>query len=237
MSETREPHPLDDFEFSPQPDEASRTPVHRPLLKLSVWLIAGSFAVLLISAIATSLAPPSSGYESFSSGVYRASGLVLLVGFLGILAAYRIPQLKQLSMDSGGWRQRVSGLGLLIIINVVGFFLVGAGLGLASDDPRIAMWGLSIYLGLLVIFAGLMVTVAIEHQGFMRAYAAGVLTALVLMAWISGNGLIYVIGGGRINPRMSMVPLLVPLGVALTSGLVSAAYSTAMASYRKRSEK
>ncbi|MGN6134943.1 MAG: hypothetical protein ACTHOU_10605, partial [Aureliella sp.] len=67
--------------------------------------------------------------------------------------------------------------------------------------------------------------------------AAGVLTALVLMAWISGNGLIYVIGGGRINPRMSMVPLLVPLGVALTSGLVSAAYSTAMASYRKRSEK
>lgn len=252
MSEGREPHPLDDIEISPGASkQRSSSAATQPLLRYSVWVIAGSFAVLVLSGIGTSVAEPNSFFESLSSALNRLSGLVMLAGFCGVLLAYRIPYLLQLSdqraqshspilAEAAPLRSKRRELGSamsayarLVVINVVAYIAICVVFAGFLLDPWLGMWGMIFFLGLIAVYAGLLVTMAIWHTNYLRAYAVGVLTVIVLMLHSAGGMTLMMMQRGGRTGSPAWTQLAIPLGIALLTGLICAGYVTLLTGYRE----
>ena len=234
MSEGHRPHPLDDNEDEPQAGWENRTSVaYQPLLKISLITVAASFTVLFTSALATSFAEPSSLFETLSSSLNRLSGLVLLVGFCGILVAYRIPYLKRLAAEHRSRIVAKSGYAQLVGANVVGYFITVFVIYLLLMEPLLRAFAIVVALGALAMFCGLLVTMAMWHTGYVRAYAVGVLTVIVLTLQTGGGLMLFTLPWRGVGSSSVIFPGALLLGIALLTGLICAGYVSVLRKYRQ----
>ncbi len=155
------------------------TKAYRPLLNASKYTLIGSAAVVFLSGVAVSNAQANSPMESIAGTINRLSIMVLLCGFIMLLASYRIPHLPSFSM--GGHvpidRPVFSRFHGLLLANGLLLVLIW---GLLIVTPA-NLFGLlfTVASAIMVIATGLMVTMIVFNTGWPRAYAIGVLVGIV----------------------------------------------------------
>ena len=95
MSETTEPHPLDDLDAAPSrksiPYPAN---AHLPLLKPCAFVAMACVVMIFMAGVATLIAAPNSTLETVGSFLYRASTWVLLLACCGMLISFRYLQIR-----------------------------------------------------------------------------------------------------------------------------------------------
>jgi hypothetical protein len=224
-----EPHPLDapdSYEGSPVAPKSSNS----RLLRLCLIVLVASAAIAFLSGVAASNAPPSSTMETISSTVNRISAVVMLIGFCGILLAYRMPQWRQSELKMSGMHWVRSDYLYLVMANVA-----GAGLLLGFNMLVAPLFGISMVgavYALLSIYIALLVTMVVWHKDYLRAYAIGVLTvfglqAFAFMGMISAWTYGQVRGGGSLNWQLSVLLL-----TAVLAGLICAGYVRLLSRFR-----
>lgn len=241
MPEVRAQHPLDD-DYDEDDDDiefgAARAPeralVHQPLLKIGTRGIIVSFIVLFISAVVTAAAPPSSTMESVGSSLNYWSGAALLVGCSAILVAYRIPHLKTTALHLGRRSRGSPGFQTLVGVNLVGFFFATVVLALLLSVPTFRPAIFILFLGLLPVLSGLLLTMAIWHSGYLRAYAVGVLTVMGMLLHSGYSFYMLSFSSGLPPYYVGMLQLVVPLGLALLTGTACAGYVHVLSAYRDK---
>ena len=237
MSEpTRPPDPLsdapwdDDDPATSQP-EGSGSRASGGMLRASLILLIVSTAVMFFAAVASNNAVPSSATERVALSIHRASMFAMLLSFVGILFAYRLPMLsayllaKQEQRAARGTRPSTLSAEL-------------AGLLLASGLLLAWVWG-SVLIGfpllhlitywLLFVIAALLANMILLHTGTLRCFAIGMLLSLllILITWRS-IGTMLIFGGGLGFSGSDENRLFVIFGLEITmsvvAGLVSAWY-------------
>ena len=175
---------------------------------------------MFLAAIVLSNFVGVSAVETFGSTVHRLGMLTGLVGGLLVVLAYRLEHLKQMM----GWavesRQRSKPMQGLFVLNVLAFlsvvflsyFIGQSGRGQSSG------W---VYLTTMKVFVPItfafMVTVAIWHGGYLRAYAIGFLVG-VFVNLVSSLFTFQ----GRFWDWQTLI--LTGLATSMISGLVCSAY-------------
>ena len=237
MSEVRAPHPLDDddVEFGTA-RKLERALVHEPLLRLGTRVSIVGFIVLFISAVVTAAAPPNSSIEIVGSRLNYWSGAALLVGCCAILVAYRIPHLKPTALRLGRWSHGSPGFRTLVGANLLGYFLVVAVLALLFSAPALRSVIFILLIGLIPVLSGLLLTMALWHTGYVRAYAVGVLTVMAILLYSGYSLYILSLSSGLPPYYVGMLQLMVPLGLAILTGMVCAGYVHALSAYRDKNK-
>lgn len=239
MSDVRKPHPLDDDETEIEIEfgrarEPERALTHQPLLKLGLWVVVVSFVILFISAVVTSAAPPNSSLESAGSAINSWSGFALLIGFSCILVAYRLPHVKPQAQYVGQFVRVGANYQILVGANVLGYFAIVV----LSIWPVLVPSLQPLFVFLFLVFApvsiGLLVTVAIWHTGYLRAYAVGVLSALFFLLFAVPLIVVLAFNLGIRPISVGILYTAVLLGAVLLSGLVCAGYVNLLAALRHK---
>ncbi|NND99819.1 MAG: hypothetical protein HKN47_21065 [Pirellulaceae bacterium] len=222
-------HPLDrDYSSDDQPQSrrlsqiATELPYDPKWRRFGVAGLAGGLIVVFLSAIAISNLQGIRPAESIAYGVNRLGMFVMLVGAVLIVLAYRLPYLRGKNYPerfASLFRQPGSYVGLLQA-TALGYaavavlsFLVPATVGSTT--------GAMLLNFLCTLLFGFMITVAIWHRGFLRAFgvtvAAGVFFQLNFSGWFSYS----LVTSGNFNFRPV---LLGNLAIVLVSGLICAGY-------------
>ena len=237
MSETSESHPLDEtYEFEgTEPRREYKTSAYLPLLRPSVAVAAGGFICTFLASIATINATPNSLFEFVTGTLTQIGRWVVFVALCGILMAYRIPHIQKLEAPEGIGEWVHNGYGLLVIANLIGVVLIG-GFVLVINAIGIPLFGF-LSIPLLYIFTGLMVTMAVWHKNYLRAYAIGVLTVIFLMNSGFSMMLFSFPMGGRGGGMGGMNGAYVFVGLAICvpplSGLCCAGYVILLEQFSK----
>lgn len=240
MNEPRvDRHPLDrddaeDAISSKRPPAAARA--HQPLLRASVKVVIGSFAVCFVAGLISVNAAPNSTLESIASTAHRLGLIALLIAFCAILVAYRLPQLNQNSIPRKRPmpRDRLFGPGFaaLVALNVLGSIMALGVLLSFSIWLGPLLVGLFTYLS--AISAGLLVTIAIWHSGYLRAYAIGTLAVLVMSTQSSGMSFLYMASmSGSMRAMSNPWPLAIQILIAPFTGVLCAGYVCLLEHMRK----
>ncbi|MEO8268718.1 MAG: hypothetical protein ABI557_03295 [Aureliella sp.] len=256
MQEPSHPHPLDasDDDDTRNESRSSREPAtpsiaYQPLLQPSLRIAALATVVLIIGSVMTTVFRYSSGGYNVSVGIFRFGGVVLAFALVAILVSYRIGNLRSLSQRRLRSRRRViafQGYAGFVLCNLIGLSIAWAVLIWASWE--FGAGAAVVASPLLLIGAGLLATMIVSHQGYLRAYAIGSLTALALQFFSFSNitSLMLVKGGGygggygggfggafgRID--MLSISLGLTLTIATVSGLISSGYVLALSTYANR---
>lgn len=226
--------PWDDDDPPAPAEEAGHSPFFRQLRQTSLMLLIVSTAVMFLAAIASNNAVPSSVQERIALGVHRISMFAMLLGFLGILLALRLPMLSAYLSDR---REQRSATGIpptTLSPELQGLLLASAvWLGLVWSAAFYGgAWLILITNWLLIITAALLVNMIILHTGTLRAFAAGMLLGLllILLTWRNLNTIALLNGGGILTgPGRSAQTWVskafgIEITVSVVAGLISAFY-------------
>jgi len=225
-----ETHPLDrDYSMPVQPRLPTAVAYYPKLRRVGVITFVAGFVTVFLAAIVLGSFRGSGSIETVGSSIHRFAMFIVLIGGCLIILAYRLPHLEAITRAT----RRKSGMNngprflSLVFLNIVGFFAIvlAAYLYRWIDSPVLH------YLvnGSLTITCALMVTIAVWHRGFIRAYAIGVLVALLMNSFSS---LIFLTGGYWMRDHVLM--LLVNLVTIQISGLTCAGYVCLMESAKAR---
>lgn len=180
-NEEPEIHALD-RDYS-QPIEPSRQDLgYDPKLRLiGISGFAGGFAVVFMSAILLSNASGNTAVESFGSVMHQFGMVLILIGAVVIIAAYRIHQLRIAKNAIGGKMslRPNQSIGGLLVWNLIAFVCLALILSLAQRfaSPMLSFF---VYNSIFTITCGLMLTIAIWHRGMLRGFACGLLVGICL---------------------------------------------------------
>ncbi|MCC7335330.1 MAG: hypothetical protein IT422_09545 [Pirellulaceae bacterium] len=254
MQQSSRPHPLDasdddDTSTKSRWSKESATPsiAYQPLLKPSLRVAALATVVLLIGSVMTATFGYNSGGYSVSVGIFRFGGVVLALALAGVLVSFRIGSM--LSQPQRRARRRA-----VVFCGYRGFVFSNLiGLGTVWTVLLCAGWGFGAIAAavgspLMLIGAGLLATMIFTHDGYLRAYAIGSLTALALqfsgfsnvasLILFNGGGFGrgFGLGFGGAFGRLDMltISLGLTITIAIVSGLVSSGYVVALTSYARR---
>lgn len=214
-------HPLDrDYSTPVESSRGESDSSHPLLLRRGVFVFIASFITVLLSSIALGNWPSGGWVESVGSVVHRLAMFSVLIGAGMILAAYRLPAAIPTHSESNhGKRAGVKrGLRTLIVANVAVYiavimlFYLATTLSSGTLNYLLLIWTLT-------LICSLMVVMIVWHQGFLRAYAIGVLIALLISVVTSVFGFNFGMWGSR-----GELFVAIHLGTVLVSGLVCAAY-------------
>ncbi len=232
------PHPLDDdaeYQFS-QDVEVSQNPVYQPLLKWSFRIAAVSFAIVFLASVAANNANPNSTAEILGRTLSRIGAAVLLAACCGMLLAYRLPHLIRAPIElpaaRRGFAWLTSGFATLVYCNLAGLVIIwGCLFALGNFLGN----GITFVLALLgVVYAGLMATMVLWHQNYLRAYAVGALTVILLIFNTGGMQILFFMPTMRGNWQVQW-PLGIAFSMAALNGLVCAGYVQILTIFRSRS--
>lgn len=252
MNDANRPHPLDaddedDLIGDKTFERSASVHAHQPLLKPSLIIAAVATVVLFASSVVSIVSPNASGLQQTAVNVFRISGVLLVAALLGVLAAFRIAYIRSeryRPLGLGGFFRGYSGL---VLANLVAIALVWIVLVLLFLMAGPAM--LLLVIPLFMSGAGVLVTMAVWHRNYLRAYAIGCLTSLVLLLFsqISTVAMMTLWGGGMNRGRSAvsvrmLSSTVLPLGLFITlvliCGLVSAGYVVAIeATSRQQADK
>lgn len=246
MQEPSRPHPLDasdddydDTRWSREP--ASPSIAYQPLLKPSLRVAAvATFAVAIGSILTATFRLGSEAYD-ISIAMFRISGAVLVCALVSVLVSYRIGYLR-LNPQRRGRRAalRFDGYGQFVLYNLLGLAIAWIVLLWASWEFGAGVVGVVSLL--LLLAAGLLATMIVWHQGYLRAYAIGSLTTLVLpFVGFSNFATMVVFNRGSGGTAYGGFDILsVSLGVTITmvicSGLLSSGYVVALTAHLRRQD-
>ncbi len=248
MSDTTRPHPLDaddnDDMIGDKTFERS-TAVHayRPLLKPSLICAAVATLVLFASSVISIVSPVASGVQQGSIFLFRFSGVLLVAALMGVLAAFRIAYVKSDRYRPLGIGRSFQGYFGFVLANLVSIALAWLLLLLLFMMLGPAM--LLLVIPLLLAGVGVLATMAVWHRDYLRAYAIGCLSSVVLLLFsqVSTVAMMTVWGGGMNRGRSTVITQMlnstvVPLGLFITlvliSGLVSAGYVVAIEATKRQ---
>lgn len=210
---------FDPLSDSPRTDsesyERSRFRSFTPLMRVGVIGVIASTIVMFLAAIAANNASPNSPAEMVASITHRVAMVAMLVAFCAILLSYRIAYLKNVLISPAGPRRPYPGYRILAAVNCAVIGLVW--LGLRGLSPVAGPTGGTVILFLSIVYSGLLVTMVIWHNNYLKAYAVGALTAWAVMILTSPRGIIL----GLSFPAWQT---LLPIAMASLTGLVCAGY-------------
>jgi hypothetical protein len=214
-------HPLD-RDYSTTVATQSQGPVasHPSLLRTGVTVFAAGFIAVLLGGILVSNSPGNTWSETIGSFVHRAGMILILVGAVTIILAYRWAQLASL-IRSAISATRISGMHAYVTLlfwNVVAYvtFVLLFYLVWLSRSPSVMFL---FFNAMVTISFAFMITLTVWHRGFVRAYAIGVLASIVLnvlTGLIGFNGQYWRGDGGFL--------MLAHLATILICGLVCGGY-------------
>lgn len=193
LDDESEIHPLD-RDYSKPVDLPPEQSGYDPKIRLMGFAgIVAGFVTILISAIMVGAGRGSTALESFGSTLHRFGMILILVGAVLVIVAYRIMQLKQAkSLIGGNVKLRRGSFGILVVVNIVAF-LVYTLLIYLSQELGSGTTSYLLFNGVLTLTFAMLLTVAVQHKGFIRAFAVGTLSALVINSFfmLAGRGAIY----------------------------------------------
>ncbi len=229
MSESVEPHPLDDFEFGKAtPIDDSRTRAHKPLLRICVIIAAVAFALVFMFSVLGNNSPFQSTMQQVCNGISNVCALLMLAACCGILFAYRLPHIDPAQLHHGalaarGWMS--NSFVMLVGVNLMTIAMMWASVYLLAG-----LFGVyfSLILGFgLICLTGLAATMAVVHKGYLRGYAVGMLAVIALstnggisMMLMFGPGF----GGGRGGLAGYSIGVATMLTIVPLVGLLCAGY-------------
>lgn len=237
----------DDDPATSQPDGGG-SPASRGVLRASLILLIVSTAVMFLAAVASNNAVPSSTNERIALAVHRASMFAMLLSFVGILFAYRLPMLAAY-LSAKREQRAASGTKQSLLTAEL------SGLLLASAVLLAWVWG-SILFGfpllhlitywLLFVIAAMLANMILLHTGALRSFAIGMLLSLllILFTWRS-IGTMLIFAGGRFGGGLGFSGsdenrLFIVFGVEITmsvaAGLVCACYYEFVAKLRSQAD-
>lgn len=220
-----EVHPLDrDYSEEVQPPFATKVDFDRQLRRVGIIVFAIGFAVLFLAAVVLGTFRGSGAIESIGSTVHRLAMVVILIGGGLVVLAYRLPSLKKLrdhararptikETQSTFWALVGWNAGALVMVVAANFLLAAL---------RSSLLGFLIFDVAFRLAIALFVTISIWHRGMLRAYAIGVLVALLLNNGISVATLFSITSS--FGNRNIGLQLILNVALAMISGLVCAAY-------------
>lgn len=229
MPDIPEQHPLDDYEFEKAaPVNDSRTRAHKPLLRICVIVAAVAFGLVFIFSVLENNSPYKSTIQEVSAVIKNISAMIMLAGCGGILVAYRLPHIDPVQIRSGalaarGWfSNRYIVLALInaipILMMWVSVFFLAGVFGVYFALPLAF---------LMFCLVGLTATMVFVHKGYLRGYAIGTLTVLVLLL-NAGGGMFFMFvpsfRGGIGSGAGYTIGIAGMLTLAPLVGLVCAAY-------------
>ena len=247
MQESSRPHPLDasDEDDHDTGSRWSREPsspsvAYQPLLKPSLRIAAFATIVLALGSVLTTAFRYGSDGYNISAFIFRSSGTILVLALLAVLLSFRIGHSLSRPRRHPS-RQAVLPLGYggFVVYNLLGLgiawvVLIGAGWVLGAGVAVIAS-------PLILIGAGLLATMIVFHDGYLRAYAIGSLTTLTLQfVGFAGLSSLILFNVGKFGSAfgvffdMFSILLGVTLTIVIVSGLVSSGYVVALTSYTRR---
>ena len=233
----------DDDPLSDQEREPPQKTASSKALRFSLFVVGGAILAILLTAIAANNAAPNSSQEQLALGINQAARVVLLLGFVGVLVAYRLTQIKKLFDripvpsasnprlvgDGSGTtpsKPAKSGMLSLIITTIVGLIVLWGLMFTLSE--ALGPTSMLIIEGIQVIFIAVMVTFSIYCQGLIRGFAIGSVSALIASRFESLSALQSMIGfypyqqPGGIK-RTLLTYALSKLTIACIAGLICAA--------------
>lgn len=221
------PHPLDDLDppEPPRRDRFAGVKAYKPLLKPCVYTAIISAAIVAISSVTASNAPPASFLENAATFVSRGAAVTMLVACGLILVAFRINSfMESPSLSLKASPLRGNGLAWLWatgIATIVALWL------LAWLTPELlGATGFLILGNTGTILLGLITVIAIHHRGYVRAFAIGVLVPHLFQR--SGIAMwsfaVEFDGGYGMNLNAAYYQLGKDWTVAILSGLIAASY-------------
>jgi hypothetical protein len=223
VDEIYEIHPLDrDYSSPTQPPRIPAIEFHPKVRRIGATVFAAGFLTVFLAAILLGNVRGSGLMESIASGVHRAGMVLILVGGILVILAYRLHQLKGISirLPDGKIQWNVmQSYRALVLWNVVGFLVIVPILHLLQSI-RSPVFYFLIFNGMLTLVCGFLATVAIWHRGFIRAYAVGVLVSLLLRGH---NPFLFSFNGWGGTAGVQFLPAI-SLAITLITGLVCGGY-------------
>lgn len=229
-----EVHPLDrDYSSSTPPARGVAIEYDEKFRRIGVVIFAAGFITVFLMAVFLGNVRGNDRLESIAGGIHRLGMILILVGGLVIIVAYRLPQLRGQTMPKGlvRWDAAVSFHGL-ISWNVIAFLFLVPASYLVQQIQSPAVYFM-VFSGTISIFSAFLATVAVWHRGHLRGYALGVLVPLVLLGnqpFMYGS-----VGWGRGAGTNHL--LTVSLAIMLLSGLLCAGYVAWLEAGRARQTK
>ena len=228
-----EVHPLDrDYSSDQQtkPTEkswhATEMPYDNGVRKAGVMILIGGLILVFLTAIAISNLRGNTSAETLAGVVNRIGMVVMLVGAITIVVAYRLGQIKRLA----GFSQKIDISGQyssLVVWNVVGFLVSSVAIFLT---PSVIGSGVTVAVlkFFCTLFFCMMVTIGIWHRGFMRAYGIAAATATFFTVYFGG----WFTFTGRTGGDFRAM-LLVNVAIILMSAVICSGYVLKLESITK----
>jgi hypothetical protein len=226
-------------------NESDLPPSSRSLRKSGVILLIASTVVLFLSAIASGNAAANTPAEQISLGVHRISMVAMLISFITILVAYRLPSLltylesRPVAASKPELNSRIFTQPLRFLLKASCILIIWVWCVILIGSPvlhQVTLWA-------LFILAGLLANMIILHRGCVRSFAIGTLITmvLVLLTWRSLHPMLMANQGsfgfpGGPDFRMIYVSYGMEVTLSLVSGLLCACYHNFVASIRARTE-
>ena len=164
-------HPLDRDYYEPvNPTKRKATSTDSKLHRFGLYTFAAGFTTLLLAAVVSGNSSPGGSIERLGSYMHRLAMVIILGGGALIIAAYRVPQLKEkirMRKAMGKHAATAAGsYGLLLVVNVIVFatFLPLAGFLRSIGSTE---WYFLLINGILTITSALMVTLVVWHRGML----------------------------------------------------------------------
>lgn len=223
VEELYDVHPLDrDYSSAGQAPRKSDIEFHPKLRFIGAAVFAAGLITIFLAAIVLGGVRGSGRIETFASNVHRLGMILILVGGIMIVVAYRIPHFatKSFRLPDGTIKwDLLQSYRALVMWNVIGFLAIAI-----ASRLYISLASPALYLFLLqaplTIACAFMVTLSIWHRGIIRGYAIGVLTAIPASLIFLG-----VFGGRYWGGFGSYQTLLLgTVAIVLISGLACAGY-------------
>lgn len=153
---------------------------YRPLLKPSLYFTLAAAGVMIVANVASSSAAYGSAFYNASNALFRTTGALTAVGLVLILVAFRIPTLQRSRPRFRRLQSSIPFIARILIATPVAIF--GLWVGLAVAYWLLGPWSSILTSAATSIFIALLVTMALWHEGVVRAYAVGILSVQVLHA-------------------------------------------------------
>lgn len=233
----------DDDPLSDQERQQPEKTASSKALRFSLFVVGAALVSILLTAIAANNSAPSSSQERLALGINQVARVILLLGFVGVLVAYRLTQIKTLldripgpsigkaeptsdGFEQTGNKQEKSGMLSLTMTTIIGLFVLW-GLMFALSEA-IGPTSMMVFEGIQIIFIAIMVTLGVYSQGIIRGFAIGSVSALVASRFDSLSALQSIIGFYSYQQpseiqRTLLTYALSKLTIACIAGLICAA--------------
>ncbi|MCG8653062.1 MAG: hypothetical protein MI861_24700 [Pirellulales bacterium] len=172
-------HPLDrDYSTPTTPPTRSpfgSAPFHPKIRRVGLFWFLGGFVVVFLAAVALSNYQGGGLVETLASMAHKWGMVMILIGAIMIILAYRAPELNLHSVQPTQlFRYRYVRL-LLANLVAFGLIVLTGYLTRLSESRESVFW---VLITTITLGYPLMMTIAIWHRGLMRAYAIGILVAV-----------------------------------------------------------